>query len=244
MNKNQTVFVVDAGNTLLKVGIFHNQELEKVIRLSYLELSTLSELIKPEEKNTVIISSVLSTEGTNKLRDIFSDSIVFAHSLPLPIKIKYLSPETLGIDRICNSVACHSLTKGRNVVSIDIGTCIKFDFTDKEGNYLGGSISPGIDLRYKSMNDYTGKLPLISDRLSSNLIGSSTFEALRSGVINGIKAEIDQFMFLYSEQYQDLTFFVTGGDAVYFDFSSKNNTFVDENLTIKGLYQIYLFNAK
>ena len=94
------------------------------------------------------------------------------------------------------------------------------------------------------MNDYTGKLPLIKDRISSDLIGNNTLNSMRSGVINGIKAEIDQFIDLYSQQYQDLTFFVTGGDAVYFDFPFKNNIFVDENLTLKGLHQIYLVNAK
>ena len=244
MNKNQTIFVIDAGNTLLKVGIFRNQVLDEVKRLSISEIDSLSALIKSAEDKAVIISSVLSDSLTKTLKDIFVDSILFTNSLRLPINITYQSPETLGADRICNSVASYSLAKGKNVLSIDIGTCIKFDFTDQDGNYRGGSISPGIDLRYKSMNDYTGKLPLLTDKFSNALVGVSTIESLRSGVMNGIKAEIDQFIFLYSQQYQDLTFFVTGGDAVYFDFSLKNNTFVDENLTIKGLYQIYLFNAK
>lgn len=244
MNHNQTVFIVDAGNSFLKVGVFKDQILENVVRIGYLELSDYAELLNNSEDKVVFISSVLNEYETNKLIDIYSASIVLKRDDFLPIQIKYESPETLGLDRICNSVASFFLAKGKHSVAIDIGTCIKFDFTDKEGNYLGGSISPGINLRYKSMNDYTGKLPLIKDRISSDLIGNNTLNSMRSGVINGIKAEIDQFIDLYSQQYQDLTFFVTGGDAVYFDFPFKNNIFVDENLTLKGLHQIYLVNAK
>ncbi len=244
MNQNQTIFIIDAGNSFLKVGVFRDQKLEKVIRIGYEDLISYADLLNKVESKVVFISSVLSENETNKLIDIYPQSILLNKTCLFPILIKYETPESLGLDRICNSVASHFLCKGKNTVSIDIGTCIKFDFTDKNGNYHGGSISPGINLRYKSMNDYTGKLPLIKDRLTSNLIGGNTLNSMRSGVINGIKAEIDQFIHLYSQQYQDLTFFVTGGDAVYFDFPLKNNIFVDENLTLKGLHQIYLVNAK
>ena len=134
MNKNQTIFVIDAGNTLLKVGIFRNQVLDEVKRLSISEIDSLSALIKSAEDKAVIISSVLSDSLTKTLKDIFVDSILFTNSLRLPINITYQSPETLGADRICNSVASYSLAKGKNVLSIDIGTCIKFDFTDQDGN--------------------------------------------------------------------------------------------------------------
>ena len=135
------------------------------------------------------------------------------------------------------------MNKNHASVSIDIGTCIKFDFVDENGNYKGGSISPGIDLRYKTLNDYTGNLPLVNDKSKTELVGNSTINSIKSGVLNGIQAELNHFIYLYSKEYQDLTFFVTGGDAVYFDFPLKNNTFVDENLTLKGLYKIYVFNA-
>ena len=93
------------------------------------------------------------------------------------------------------------------------------------------------------MNDYTANLPLLDTKDSCELIGKSTHESIHSGVMNGIKAEIDQLIERYREENKDLTFFVTGGDAQFFDFGGKNDIFVNENLTLIGLYQIYLFNA-
>lgn len=244
MNQNQLVFVIDAGNTFLKMGVFRGNELEKVIRFSFDELDLISQEIEKEGQPPVFISSVLSDENTKKLLNKCPNSTLLNHTTPLPIQIKYDTPTSLGLDRICNAVACFKLSNGKNSVGIDLGTCIKFDFTDKNGNYFGGSISPGINLRYTSMNNYTGKLPYIQDRIIPDLIGKNTHDSMRSGVMNGIKAEIEQFIQLYTEQYQDLTFFMTGGDAVYFDFPLKNNIFVNENLTLIGLYQIYMFNAK
>ncbi len=244
MNQNQRVLIFDAGNTLLKVGSFYGHKLESVDRIPYSQLYSLNEILKIKSDDSVFISSVISKEITNKIKTRIPQAILFDRNLKLPIEIEYNSPQTLGLDRICNAVAIHKINKNVNSVSIDIGTCIKFDFVDKNGCYKGGSISPGIDLRFKSMNDYTGNLPLINDRTSVKLIGDSTINSMKSGVLNGIQAELNEFINLYSEQYQDLTFFVTGGDAVYFDFPLKNNTFVDENLTLKGLYQIYVFNAQ
>ena len=243
MNQNQRVLIFDAGNTLLKVGVFIDGNLEEVVRFGYNELFSISDLLSRYDSYIIFISSVVSKELTDKIVSIVPESMLFNRDLKLPIKIDYLSYETLGIDRICNSVAINHFKKNLPSVSIDIGTCIKFDFVDANGVYKGGSISPGIDLRFKSLNDYTANLPLITDKSSSNLIGNSTVNSIKSGVLNGIQAEIDQFIYLYSKEYQDLTFFVTGGDTVYFDFPFKNNTFVDENLTLKGLYQIYVFNA-
>ena len=108
---------------------------------------------------------------------------------------------------------------------------------------MGGSIAPGIDLRYKSLNDYTGKLPLISNKLNTQLVGNDTKSSIHSGVINGINAEINGLIEMYSEQFSGLTFFMTGGDARYFDIDSKNDIFADENLTLIGLYEIYQQNA-
>lgn len=243
MNQNQAIYILDAGNTQLKLGVFRDGNLVEVERFEYNNVLKLKEKITRESALKCCISSVVSEEVTNELIEILPFPYVLNRHSQLPITLNYETPETLGFDRMCNAVASYFLSNQKQAVSIDIGTCIKFDFIDENGNYQGGSISPGIDLRYKSMNDYTANLPLITDRISTDLIGMNTFNSMRSGVLNGIQAELNQFITLYSEQYQDLTFFVTGGDAVYFDFQSKNNTFVDENLTLKGLYQIYVFNA-
>jgi len=244
MNQNQIVFIVDAGNTLIKVGRFLNGNLMNVVRFSYNELDLLSDYFNLEVEPAIFVSSVVSENRTNEIVSLNKHTFLFHRLMKLPIQIKYESPNTLGLDRLCNVVAGFSMSNKTNSLIIDVGTCVKFDFIDSNGNYLGGSISPGIELRFKSMNDYTGNLPLILDKSKTELIGSSTIHSMKSGVMNGIQSEINQFIHFYSQQYPGLTIFMTGGDAVYFDFSLKNNTFVDENLTLKGLYQIYMFNAK
>lgn len=243
MTGKEIVFVMDAGNTALKIGVFQNGELIENHRFEGEYHETISLLNKRYDSPQSILSSVLNISQTQKITAIFKNCFLVNNSSKFPINFDYKTPLTLGIDRICNAVASSFLAPNTNVVSIDIGTCIKFDFVDKTKLYHGGSISPGIQLRYKSLNDYTANLPLLHETSKVPLIGKSTSESIQSGVINGIQAEINDLMFRYTQEYKDLTFFMTGGDAQYFDFPRKNNIFVDENLTIKGLYQIYLLNA-
>jgi type III pantothenate kinase len=245
MDKKTTVLVIDAGNSFLKIALFENGEITRVQRIKISEIDNLTQYYTQVGRPQVILSSVLNSEQTKFLFSLFDTCFVVNRATKLPIRLNYTTAETLGFDRICNAVAAHSLNPSvkNSALSIDIGTCIKFDFIDSEGTYQGGSISPGIDLRYKSMNDYTANLPLLNTRETCDLIGTSTHESIQSGVINGIKAEIDQFILRYSSEKGDLTFFVTGGDAQFFDFGGKNGIFVNENLTLIGLYQIYLFNA-
>ena len=241
MNHNHDVYIIDAGNTILKIAKFSDGN---IVDVNKIELSKIDEFIKTSTINTshCFGSSVLSSLEDELLKLKIPTLQLLDKNYKLPIQIKYHTPETLGIDRICNAVAANKLSNGRNCLTIDIGTCIKFDFIDAGKNYFGGSIGPGIDLRFKSMNDYTKNLPLIKEKHNVDLIGKSTAESMQSGVMNGIQAEINDFIQRYSNKYSDLNVFMTGGDAKYFDFPLKNNTFVDENLTLKGLYHIYILN--
>lgn len=243
MNQNQIVFILDAGNTSLKLGVFENGILHKTARFSY---ETIDELLFEYAKFNqppVFLSTVLSEKDSEKLMRNFKSIERLTREHSLPIQINYQSPG-LGFDRICNAVAANSFSIGKHSVAIDIGTCIKFDYTNNKGEYFGGSISPGIRLRYQSMHVFTGKLPLVKEKSKISMVGNSTIESLQSGVMNGIQAEIELFIKKYELEFKDLTFFVTGGDAEYFDFPLKNNIFVDQNLTLKGLYKIYELNAK
>ncbi len=243
MVKKNTVFVVDAGNTAVKIGVFENGELIENHRF---EKNTFAEILKLQERFNFppsILSSVLNSVATNTLRHQLEKCLLVDYSMNFPINLNYKTPETLGIDRICNAIACATEKPNYSVVSIDIGTCIKFDFVDDTNTYQGGSISPGIALRFKSLNDYTANLPLLKEISKINTVGKSTVESILSGVMNGIQAEINGMMQNYQDEFGDLTFFMTGGDLQYFDFPVKNNIFVDYNLTLKGLYQIYLRNA-
>ncbi|GAB5416547.1 MAG: type III pantothenate kinase [Crocinitomicaceae bacterium] len=237
----QTI-VIDAGNTNIKIGRFENEQLTHVQRFDYSEIDSLKELIKEANDTSMAISSVVSAEISSELL-VLKSGLIISPNISLPIQNTYESPATLGMDRLCNAVAVAKRMNSNYGVSIDIGTCIKFDIVHKNQGYLGGSIAPGIDLRYKSLNAFTEKLPLLSNKSALPIVGKDTKTSMQSGVINGMRAEIEGLVSYYESQFQDLTFFMTGGDANFFDIQGKNDIFAVENLTLYGLFEIYKHNA-
>ena len=243
MTELKNTLIIDAGNTSVKVTLFIDNQLKSIERFRFTEIESLKEHLTKLNYSDVAISSVLSDLDTKILMELFPKAInITSHSIH-PVKMGYETPQTLGIDRLANVSAIVPLLKTKYGVVIDIGTCIKFDIADNQGNYFGGSISPGIKLRYKSLNDYTGKLPLLESTTSCELVGTTTQESIQSGVINGIHNELLGFMAQYHEKFEDLTFFVTGGDADYFELDRKFDIFADKNLTLKGIFEIYKYNA-
>lgn len=242
--KNSEYYVVDAGNSRTKVAHYYNDELRGVQIFSIDEDAERNETFKKIKSNYSILSSVLSEEKKKQVINDLQPTIVLSDTTSLPISIaSYKTPKTLGADRIANVVAGYSLSKQQNTLVIDIGTCVKFDFIDASGNYQGGSIAPGMMMRFKAMHDYTGQLPLIDTPEEANLIGQSTFESMNTGVMVGMNAEIDGMIALYSQKFRPLTIFLTGGDHKRFDKGLKNSIFAENNLTLHGLYLILKHNV-
>jgi len=234
--------VIDAGNTSVKAAIFIDDQISLLKRTSLADFK--SSIIKGDfsEIENFALCSVLSEKDTSELLSILPNAIRISTSLNSELSSSYESMDTLGVDRWCNAVAIHAIRKDQSSISIDIGTCVKFDVVI-EGKYIGGSISPGADLRYKALNNFTASLPLLDYKAETMLTGGSTISSINSGVVNGLLSEIKGMIERYEQSYKGLTFFVTGGDAQYFDLGGKNNIFVDENLTLKGIYQLYKLNA-
>jgi type III pantothenate kinase len=243
MDNDKKVIAIDAGNTSVKAGYFNNDCLIEVRRFSLKEIDKLSIWVNSIGNPETVMSSVLSKIETKVILDLFKNCFLISNETKFPFDINYSSAKTLGIDRICNAAYLFVHSKTPFAACIDIGTCLKFDLIHKTKGYLGGSISPGIDLRYKSLNDYTGNLPLLSNKTIPKLVGTSTELSITSGVLNGMKHEIISMIEQYRMEFLDLTFFMTGGDTSFFDFESKNDIFADENLTVKGLYEIFKHNA-
>lgn len=235
MSSLKRYLVVDAGNTRIKAAVFNGEEISEIHHFANTELQQLKSFLIDIRYHEAILSSVRSPKETQWMLQLMPGAKLFRIQAKLPIQLEYETPETLGADRLANAIAAFHIAHGNSLV-IDVGTCIKFDFVDQNGRYQGGSISPGIQLRYKSMNSFTAALPLINITEPAKLIGKSTVDCMHSGVIGGIQAEINQFILNYKTVYQDLSIFVTGGDAQHFDFESKNSIFVNENLTLFGLY--------
>ncbi len=194
----------------------------------------------------VIISSVIndSREMTDYLGNLFDTCIELNHNTPIPLVNRYRTPDTLGYDRIAAAVGAYTIYPKKNVLVIDAGTAITFDLVTAGGEYLGGNISPGMAIRFKSLNKYTNRLPFL-ERPDEKppLLGSSTKEAIQSGIVNGILFEIDGFIGAMTQCHPDLQVVLTGGDAKYFEGKLKSSIFVDLNLNLIGLNRILEHNA-
>lgn len=239
MTHRKHTIVIDAGNTRIKAGVFQGYDLQHVQSFDNTQLNELKSFLARYESFSGIICSVRSLKDTKWLRGMLPKAKLFDHNTSIPILNSYESPTTLGLDRLANAVAGSHYAQ-KDALIVDIGTCVKYDFVNNHNTYEGGAISPGIHLRYKSMNQFTSKLPLIEDRLNAPIIGKNTYEALRSGVINGMHREIVGFMEEYLHLFPELTIFLTGGDACHFEFDKKYSIFADEHLTLKGLLITHL----
>lgn len=236
--------IVDIGNSFFKIASFDQHNLVKFNRYPNEELHLLPVYL--EEYKNVIISSVVSNNLTKHIN--FQNNVILLNTkTKLPIRLKYATPDTLGNDRIANAVAAKAIYPESNVVVIDVGTCITYDIINSNKEFLGGVISPGINMRLKSMHEFTGKLPLLEPDYNTkkNGIGKSTKDCMLEGSINGTIKEIDGFINEYKQLFNNLIVVLTGGDSKYLknvDFSQKNSIFADQFFTLKGLNEILLYN--
>lgn len=203
----------------------------------------------PDDRNArVIISSVNESSAIlkNKFRD-FKEVFVLDHTSKIPIKSLYRTPETLGMDRLAAAIGANFLYGSDSCLIIDAGSCITYDLVDANGNYQGGSISPGIGIRFRSLHAFTSKLPLLefedfSEKMAIDLIGKTTEESILSGVINGIFAELNTIVLQYRELYPGIRILICGGDANYFESKIKQPIFAIPELVHWGLNRILEYN--
>lgn len=244
---NQLNLVIDIGNTLTKVAVFSDN---KIIFNKNYETLTVAD-VQTVLKDFNIVCSMMSNVKNDQLELehlLMKETRFFSlnEHILLPFVNLYSTPNTLGKDRIALVAAAATLFSKTDVLVIDAGTCITYDFIDKNNNYLGGSIAPGVNLRLKSLNQNTGKLPLVdfSENEQPKLIGDSTVNSIKSGVFYGVKFEIERVIDEYTKCYENLQTVITGGNAEMFDLESKNRIFADKFFLMKGLNEILKYNAK
>ena len=236
-------FIIDIGNTLIKLAVFEQDRMIDFKLYDEINEEKINQFISNRAIKSVIISSVRVEEEYKVLNKY--NLLTLSHSTPLPLKNCYQTPQTLGLDRLAAVVASATQFPDNDVLTIDMGTCITFDFLSAKKEYLGGSISPGFEMRFKALHHFTGKLPLIEyDKNQNNIIGNSTVSSIISGVYNGIKYETEGVIQRYITQYPKLKIIVTGGDEKRFDLEPKNRIFADEFLVLKGLNEILNYNDK
>ncbi|MDF1575003.1 MAG: type III pantothenate kinase [Bacteroidales bacterium] len=240
--------VLDLGNTCGKIAVCDHKG---VVEAASYEKITSREIsyfhLRYGGLKGAIISSVVnySREIIDYLSNLYEPCIELNHSTPLPLINRYVTTETLGYDRIAAAVGAYTIYPGKNVLVIDAGTAITYDIVTSRGEFLGGNISQGVDIRFKSLHKFTNRLPQLErpDKVPG-LVGSTTREAIQSGVINGLLFEMDGFIGALSEKYPKLQVVLTGGDAKYFVGKLKSSIFVDPNLNLIGLNRILEHNAE
>jgi type III pantothenate kinase len=234
--------VIDNGNSSAKVGIFDDRLLAD--KYSFNSRQDLQNFLKNFSGESLIISSV--NEDAQVISDWASGvrrKFVLLPTLPLPITVEYSSKETLGVDRIAAVCGAYAEHKGSDCLVIDAGTCITYEFLTKKGVYKGGAISPGLRMRFKAMNAFTARLPLVEPDEAAELTGDSTIRCMQSGVFFGIVDEMNGMIRRYSEKYPEIKIILCGGDTPFFENKLKASIFASPELVLGGLNSILLHNA-
>lgn len=237
--------VLDFGNTRIKWAIFDADVLVATGKFSddpdanYLEAINLF---------PVQNAMYLSTRGIPAdFLNSWKQSVQLKelnHSVQLPICIEYSTPMTLGMDRIAAAVAAKLYLPNTPLLVIDMGTCITADYIDQEGRFMGGNISPGIQMRLDAMHTFTAKLPKVEALYCANLFGDSTKEAMQNGGVKGALFELEALFYKASESISGLKMVLTGGDAHYFEMFTNYKIFAAPNLVLEGVNEILQYNAK
>lgn len=237
--------IIDVGNTLAKVAVFQNDELVKKegVEKECLE-KKISEIFEEFPEIDAVVTSKVSkavfswpSNLQKKAKFIDLDAVTI-----LPFENLYATPSTLGNDRKALVAAAAKNYPHRNVLVIDAGTCITYDFKNAKNQYLGGGISPGLKMRFKALNSFTANLPIVEQQEDLKLIGDSTLTSINSGVVFGFLKEIDGIIEEYASHYDEMLTIITGGDAQFLSINLKNSIFANSNFLLEGLNYILEFN--
>ena len=235
--------IIDVGNTRVKAAIFHGDVLQASHHFLLKDfIEEVGEFAGLYPVKKAIISSVgrLSEEQARSVQLRFP-TIILSHTTPLPFSNDYGTPHTLGVDRIALVAAFAKAYPKKNGLIIDAGTCITYDYITAEGSYKGGAISPGLRLRYETLNNLTANLPLLEKQLPQSIIGTTTNEAIHSGVVNGVLLEMDGAINHYKEHYNVEIVIITGGDAEFLAKRLKNSIFAHSKFLLEGLNYILTY---
>ncbi|WP_200975371.1 type III pantothenate kinase [Echinicola sp. 20G] len=235
--------VIDIGNTRIKAALFEGLTLREEFSVEYMD--ELRGHIEEWAFDHVMVSSVRWNKEELELMLPFG-FLFLDREARFPVENHYETPHTLGLDRLAAAIGAYSLAEKGPVLSVDLGTCITFDFIDSADRYLGGAISPGMQMRFQAMNRQTAKLPLIEMVMGDEppgFIGKNTVEGMKSGVYYGIQKEIEGTISQYQHQHQGLKVFICGGDAKFFESLTKDHIFVIPNLVLHGLNRILIYNV-
>ena len=231
-------YAVDIGNTAIKCAFFEQGEVVNHLRIAHDKTDILVSFLEIEARIPIIISSTASKDIQVPAAALKGRKVIHLDKVtPIPISLDY-DRSGLGLDRLANAVAGNSLNPPASLV-IDAGTCITYDYT-VAGTYMGGNISPGLDMRLKAMHSFTGRLPLLEKSDQVRYVGKDTKQAMQGGALIGIQLELDGIITEFYSRYPHGKVYLTGGDGPLLAERIENAIFAAPFLTLKGLYEILL----
>jgi type III pantothenate kinase len=241
------ILTIDVGNTNVKVAVFKQFNLIDKFVFQKNNFQNNFKIIfrKYPNHSKAVISYVSQSDDDDILWLKKQINVIEINSeTKFPFKNSYSTPKTLGIDRMVLAAGAVIEYPNQNILIIDAGTCITYDFITYKNEYLGGAISPGLSMRYQALHDYTAKLPLLENNTPESFIGNSTKQCIYSGVVNGLCYEIEGFISEYSVKNEQFTIILTGGDAIFLANRLKSTIFADENFLLKSLQQLHTYSLQ
>ena len=234
---------VDHGNSAAKIGIFDNQIL--IEKHSFTVAGELKDFLEQSIAENIIVSSVkVDPHNIASWAINCRSKFIMDHTLPMPVTNLYKTPVTIGMDRLAAVCGARQIFPSQHALVIDAGTCITYDFVDREGYYHGGAISPGLSMRFQALHTLTAKLPLVSlSEVAPPLTGDTTEGCILSGVINGSLAELESLIAQYGKKFEDLRVILCGGDSAFFENKLKASIFASPELVLIGLNSILNHNV-
>ena len=236
--------IIDIGNTVAKIAVFKDKDIVEVFYDSNQTLENLPDICAKYAVEKAIAATVidLNEQVSAQLARLPVPLLWLNETTALPVENLYETPETLGYDRMAAVVGAYEQFPGKDILVIDAGTCITYEFVDAAGRYHGGNISPGVQMRFKALHELTGRLPLVSREGRRLPLGKDTDTAMREGVLKGMEYEISGYIMAMKHKYPELLVFLTGGDDFSFDTNLKSIIFADRFLVLKGLNRILNYN--
>ena len=225
------------------MALFQEKKIFAITNINECSLKMIQDFVSDHDVDAAIISSVKEISCEILSVANYYNAILLSEKTLVPIKNLYRNKETLGNDRLAAIVGAYFLYPKKKVIVFDAGTCLTIDFLNEKGEYIGGRISPGIDMRYKALHNFTEKLPLMQKQKTVPIIGNDTDSSIISGVQQGILAEIDSTISEYRLQNPYTIALITGGDCFFFEREIKSSIFAQPDLVMIGLREILDFNV-
>ncbi len=238
--------ILDLGNTNQKIACFDNNHLVDIKQYTKITEEVIEQTARQYGpfRNGILSSVIIHPAALEETLSGLCPFLILDESTPLPVRSSYQTPATLGKDRIAAVIGGHSIFPGSNLLVIVAGSCLTYDFITSESVYAGGAISPGLTMRFRALHTFTGKLPFIEKAGPVPLTGETTETSIRSGVVNGMVAEMEGIVARYSHHYPHMKILISGGDEVFLANRLNFRNFAVPNIVIIGLQKILAFNVQ